>query len=370
MIIAFGFPLFYSAVTGANVYGGWRQLLFVYPPLLILSAVGISILLAKIEEKKGVLQTVTISLCLLLIHPTYYLVRNYPYQYTYFNNLTGGVDGAYANYELDYYFTSFKNAYKYLDEHVEASDQTVAANFIIPEYYEDKSYRPKLIDYYNRSASEWEYAVICNTFLIPFQLSTEIWPPENTIYMEKIGDRPILAIIKRETKKDFAGIRLAEQGNTKEAISELEDALVVDSRNESILIALAKCYVTTGDYKRGEDYLIQLDHIYPDNEWAAEIRAEIQRQNGNMEEASAIYKRNISNNYKFFRSYVNLAETYIQLGQVDEAITILKKCLRINPFYKPAYQLYGQILIDQGQVDLGRRMLELEKVGPSKYDLR
>jgi hypothetical protein len=50
----------------------------------------------------------------------------------------------------------------------------VAANFIIPSYYEGKPYKARLIDYYNRSVEDWDYAVVCNTFLDPWQLRNNV----------------------------------------------------------------------------------------------------------------------------------------------------------------------------------------------------
>jgi hypothetical protein len=42
-------------------------------------------------------------------------VRLHPYQYAYFNSLTGGQAGAYRKYDLDYWLTSYKEAAEYLN---------------------------------------------------------------------------------------------------------------------------------------------------------------------------------------------------------------------------------------------------------------
>ena len=55
------------------------------------------------------------------------------------------------------------------------------------------------------------------------------------------------------------------------------------------------------------------------------------------------------------------------MGKKDEAIKQLKTCLRINPFYEPAYKLYGKLLIEQGNEELGRKMLEYSNEGNGKY---
>src|SRR6266508_2052305 len=43
-------------------------------------------------------------------------IHLHPYQYIYYNSLVGGVGGAYRNFELDYWDTSFREAMGYLNK--------------------------------------------------------------------------------------------------------------------------------------------------------------------------------------------------------------------------------------------------------------
>lgn len=366
LLIAFGFPLFYAAASGANVYGGWRQMLFCYPPLVILSAIGLWAAYERFAVNRRLSIAVVIVFALLLFHPIKFAAFNYPYLYIYFNQLVGGTSGAYGNYELDYYFTSYKKAYDFID-HQKDHPKIVAANFIIPEYYKGKSYRQKLIDYYDRSSSDWDYAIICNTFLEPYQLKEGIWPPANTIYTEKVDGKPILAILKREAKFGLEGKQLLNVGDYAGAIQKFNQALEIDKNIESVLINLAKSYLKTNDFIQANITLERLLSIYPKNEWAIDMKGEIYLKQGNIDEAIALFKLNIEHNHKFYHAYISLANAYISKGNDDEAIHYLKACLRINPFYKPAYTIYGKLLIDRGEVDLGTKMLNFTIEGNSKY---
>lgn len=368
-LISFGFPLFYAASTGANVYGGWRQMLFTFPPLIVLSSTGIWIFFEKTKHNIY-LKTGTIILFLgLLLNPIRFIVANYPYQYTFFNVLVGGTKGAYGNYELDYYFTSYKKAYEYIDSY-DPQASIVAANFIIPEYYKGKNYKPALIDYYNRSASDWNYAVVCNTFLSPNSLKSGLWPPKNTIYKEEVDGVPILAILNREENIDFKGVENLTAGNYSESVEMLSQALELDENNESILMNLARAYFLNDQTDRALTAIDRLLILYPNHEWAIDLKGEINMKSGKQSEAITLFKTNIENNYKFFHSYVNLAEAFIENGQPDEAVSYLKACLRVNPFYEPAYKVYGRLLIDQGEVELGEKMLQFSIEGTSKYGNR
>jgi len=369
LLIAFGFPLFYAAVTGANVYGGWRQMLFIFPPFTVISAIGIWNLWMRIRSKKVGMAIVSIFMVISMIYPVYYSIVNYPYQYTFFNVLQGGFKGAYGKYELDYYFTSFKEAYQFLDEKLDRKPGIVAANFIIPEYYKEKPYKSRLINYYDRSIEDWDYAVICNTFLNPYQVKNNIWPPVNTIFQIHIEGKPILAVLERKSSSDLEGIKLLKAKKYEPSIHKLSEALSFDPNNESILINLARSYSRLGDYSEMEIVLDQLLEIYPKNEWAMDLRGEMYLDRKEYEAAEEIFKQNIEHNYKFFHSYINLAKTYLEMGQEGQAIQSLKKCLRLNPFYRPAYQVYGNILIERGEEDLGKKMLNYTIEGDSKYGM-
>jgi tetratricopeptide (TPR) repeat protein len=277
------------------------------------------------------------------------------------------VEGAYGQYELDYYFTSFDAAYEYIDEEIEDDPKVVAANFLLPPYYENKKYQAKLIDYYSRCEEDWDYAVVCNTFLNPYQLQKGHWPPKNTIHQIMVEGQPVLAILKRESKKDLVGVQYLRGGNFTHAVPMLEEALAEDPENESILIYLARGYLLADRLEQANETVEHLFEIYPDNEWGIDILGSIAIIQEDYLVAIELFEKNLANNYKFFRSYVNLARSFRLNGEEDAAVATLKKCLRINPFYEPAYQLFGQILIDRGEFELGKKMLEYKITGNSKY---
>ena len=368
--ISFGFPLFYASATGANVYGGWRQMLFVLPPMVVLSSMGIWLFFDQAKNNWYLKLGAIILFVGLLINPIRFTIVNYPYQYIFFNPLVGGTKGAFGNYELDYYFTSYEKAYKYIDSHDPDRKIIVGANFIIPAYYTDKAYRAVLVDYYDRSATDWDYAIICNTFLTPNSLKSGLWPPKNTVYTEEVDGVPIMAIIKREEKLDLEGTQLLANGNYSKAVETLNLALEWDENNESILINLARAYFFNDQLEQATATINRLLVAYPNNEWAMDLLGEIYMKKGRQIDAIACFKANIKYNYKFFHSYVNLAESFIETGNTTEAMKYLKICLHVNPFYEPAYKVYGRLLIDQGEVELGEKMLQYSIKGTSKYGNR
>ncbi len=84
----------------STVYGGWRQIYYIYPSIVFVSVFGIKILLEKINFKKSF----NALLVLLIFLNLFWIIKNHPYQYTYFNFTVK--EKNLRNFELDYYGVS------------------------------------------------------------------------------------------------------------------------------------------------------------------------------------------------------------------------------------------------------------------------
>jgi hypothetical protein len=105
-------PVVWIILSRSALYDNARQLLFLWPPLFVLVGMGIDQLMIIIK-----LPTFRIALLLIAVLPGIYAcVHLYPYEYIYYNGLTGGVKGAYRNFELDYWATSFQDSVQYLNQ--------------------------------------------------------------------------------------------------------------------------------------------------------------------------------------------------------------------------------------------------------------
>lgn len=98
-------------VFDSIVYDGWRHVYFIYPSLLIVAMA----LLHKLQQKMRI-KPLVIGMCIVQIASTMiYMVRNHPYQMTYFSSLVSHKEGYLrANYEMDYWCVATKQAYEYL----------------------------------------------------------------------------------------------------------------------------------------------------------------------------------------------------------------------------------------------------------------
>jgi len=368
VLISFIFPLGYIILTNANVYGAWRQVMFIYPPLVILAALGLEWFFRTIQPNK-IKIAVGIVLLGLCIHPIKYIVKNHPYEYIYFNEMAGGVKGAYGKYETDYYYHSILEATEWLQEYIENDEELkdqkliVGWNFAIPGafFHGQENISTHYMTPYSSGFYDWDFAIFANSYIDPYQLQQNIWPPDNTIHTIDVDGKPICAILARTSKDDYAGYQALNEGKYELALSLLEKAVNTDPVNVSAYISLSVAYLESGDLAAAIEPLNKCLGIYPDYEVAVNQLAETYYLQGEIETAVDLLIRNLENNYKYLPSYLSLAEIYFDTDQEQLAVKALKKCISINSRYKPALLTLGNYYLDAGQSEAADRYLDRAK---------
>jgi hypothetical protein len=95
------FPVLYVIVKQSLLYHSWRHLFFVYPPMVILSALGWEMAFRKSPRIPAL-----VLAAFFLFTSSFTIawsVKNHPHQHAYMNFLVGGLKGAFGQYELDYW---------------------------------------------------------------------------------------------------------------------------------------------------------------------------------------------------------------------------------------------------------------------------
>ena len=114
-------PLIAGLVLQSTMYDNFRHFLFVIPSIFLVAGLGIQAILDKIKIPPARI----VILVLLLLPNLYWDVQLHPYQYVYYNSLTGGIRGAFRNYEMDYWATSYREAINYLNEKAPANARVI-----------------------------------------------------------------------------------------------------------------------------------------------------------------------------------------------------------------------------------------------------
>jgi len=268
------------------------------------------------------------------------MYNNPQFYYLYYNQLIGGVKGAYSNYETDYYYVSQTEASEWLINYLK-NEKLPGKIRVMATYPVDWQFRnhPEIetsyVRYEERSLYDWDYAIVTNRYISPFQLRKKIWPPENSIHLIYADDVPVCAVIKRKTKDDFAGYSALNEGKNNEAIDHYSEALKIDDRDEMIFYNFAAALYNDGQKDKADSLLKGGLELNPDFEPILMYLGNIARSENKMNEAISYYEKVIRVNRKYFEAYVSMAELLIG-NDVDRSRTLLRTCLKMNPKYKPA----------------------------------
>jgi hypothetical protein len=109
--IWFLLPILLAIGLGTTLYDNGRHYLFLWTAGLLFAAVAIEWVLA-LPLPKGI----SLGLAAAALLPGLLgIIRLHPYEYVYFNELVGGVRGAFRRYDLDYWATSYREAMGYVN---------------------------------------------------------------------------------------------------------------------------------------------------------------------------------------------------------------------------------------------------------------
>ncbi len=333
------FPLIYVILEKSNLYSSWRQFLFVYPGIILLASVGFNILFEKINSTY-IKWAVVACFVLLAVHPVKFMLLNHPYQYLYYNQIVGGLRGAYSNYETDYYYVSQTEASEWLLNYLRSNNVTrkikVRATYSVHwQFRNHPEIETSFFRYEERSMSDWDYAIVTNRYIPPVQLRNNTWPPKNAIHIIYADQVPICAVLKRETNEDLFGFRALQDGRYKDAIRNFELVLDIDDTDEMIFYNFAAALYNEGQYQKADSVLKEGLKINPDFELILMYLGNIARAQNKTDEAIRYYERVIEVNRKYFEAYTGLAGLLIE-SDLMRARSLLRTCLTMNPGYKPA----------------------------------
>lgn len=283
----------------------------------------------------------TVTILLLTMHPLKFMVKNHPYYYLYYNELTGGLKGAYGNYETDYFYHSIREGSEWLIDYLKKNHPgdslKVGTNF--PAYWffrNEKQLSVKYFPYSERSQNEYDYYIVTNSYIAPTLLRSKIWPPINSIKIIEADGIPICAVVKRENNSDFLGYLAFKQHHPVESLKIFEELLKKDCQDEIIFYNFASVLNSMGDKEKAMSILQKGLEIKPDCEQILMFQANLYAEKGEIGKAEKLYERLILLNRKYFDAYPALAKIRMEQKELRKARELLKSCLMMQPGFKPA----------------------------------
>lgn len=266
VVFTFVFPIFWIIITHANIYGGWRHAIFTYPPMVVASAWGFDLFLRWIEaiiqkhssqndrfsQWKSVISNTSIMVIffLLTLSPIRHIFANHPYEYIYFNELAGGTKKAFGNYEMDYYYTSMREASEWVIQHADknsdgskvrvATWHTASANYYFRNDTSD--FKVVFARWYEKESVDWDYAIFTITGINPEYLQSSSFPPANTVKTIEVDGAPIAIVLKRQDKNDYRAYKAKDKQQYDSAKVFAYEALATDPTNMGAMLCLGEIY--------------------------------------------------------------------------------------------------------------------------------
>lgn len=191
------FPILLISIPSIPKYDGIRLWMPAFSFLCIFCGIGLKYLIEKVRWKRFF---VTVYLLLFGISAYNGLIRYHPYQVVYYNELIGGVSGAYKiGMETDYWGSAFKGTLNWINENMKGKDIYVYENpYPFYWYYEDGllSNDVRLSEYSNS-----EYMILSVRRGI---FDSEMWEYFNEmdpVYSLRLFNTPLVNIYKVEHER-------------------------------------------------------------------------------------------------------------------------------------------------------------------------
>jgi hypothetical protein len=118
LIFVAGFPVLCEALAEGPAFTGMRHFLFVVPPLAVLAGIGFDAVLDALRNRRLVQVAAAAALSAALLYNAGVLVSLHPYEYLFYNQLVGGLEGAQRRFEMDYWVNVMPEAVRGLQDYL------------------------------------------------------------------------------------------------------------------------------------------------------------------------------------------------------------------------------------------------------------
>ncbi|NUM31721.1 MAG: glycosyltransferase family 39 protein [Bacteroidetes bacterium] len=348
LLFATAFPVFYIIYKKSAVYSSWRHLLFVYPTIVVMAAIGWQRLIHKI--KSGYLKWVTVIIIIALAGKTgAWMIKNHPYQYLYYNEIVGGVKGAYGNYETDYWCQSPRAAIEWLLEN-ENLKNTKKRIFVASNneshsmsYYAEKQTDSITIVWtrdFEWDEKYWDYAIFTTRTLSKVQLTNGYFPLKGTIHKITVDGVPIAIVVKRQNFDYYQAIKLKHENKLDTALILFKKATKYAPLNEGPYREMGYIKFIQNKFDEAVPLLKKSIELCPENYYSFTYLGYLYQQKKNTDSAEYYFKKAIE--YK-----QNMSSAWDGLGTIslekNDAYTAKKQLLRAAEYGGNNYFLYYNI---------------------------
>jgi len=358
------FPILYAEYSNINYYNGWRHYLFILPFAVVLAALTFDYLLG---QKKIIALGIALFLSVLFVKPAIWIVQNHPNQYVYFNELVGGLAGAYGNYETDYYSNSCREAAEWIaKQHPNDSLLVGINNETTTAAYWAHQINPRLQFVWTRETEEqkqkWDYLILTTRTYSKNELQNGSFPPKGTVYTVTADGIPLAAVIKRENYYMPLGYNSLDKSQFDSSVFYFREAVKYAPKDEEAWRMLGFSLLNLAKMDSSEITLKKAIEIYPENFTAYSNLGLVyfnQKEFAKATEAfgkSTKYKENVTESWYYSAlAYLNLNDYGNAIKQLEMAKKHNASIPEVYYYLAKAYNLTGNLqkASDNYQIALG-----------------
>jgi tetratricopeptide (TPR) repeat protein len=354
---AFVFPIFWIIYSNANVYGGWRHAIFAYPAMVVAAGLGFNALVEWAKNKYLKIAFIVLPFALLIM-PAIHIVKNHPHEYVYFNTISGGINNAYGNYEMDYYYHSTRAATDWVIKNAQKSGMETGDKILVGSWHalstdyffrhDTDKFQSGFVRWRERSTTDWDYAIFTITGIAPQIIKSPHFPPANTVHTINVDGKPICLILKRKDKFGFQAEELRQKLNDTTLTGEQRNELYINALNkfkqayqsdpydEVILTSLAEMFLMGNQIDSSKFYVDKLIELYPADDqlsFASNMYFQYANRTNSQQLQSqgiAFQEQMIAQSPRNSQNYYNLAMLYARMGNVARGAKLMEDCLKIN----------------------------------------
>jgi len=363
------FPIFYIIYKKSVVYDGMRHILFVLPLISLFAALFYDHVIKMFAGRKSVQYAIAGAVAILVALPARFTFANHPNQYVYFNELTGGIKGAYGNYETDYYFNSLKEGFDWMLEHKiktwkpsNGKDTLIIASNIpgmVTQYL--KLYNGPIkfayVRYYQRDESDWDYGVFNTRFLDKEQLLNGYFPGDNTIYTVAADGVPLTAVQENDPERNaFKAHQAMKAGSDSLAIPYLNAAVKKYPKDLEAWRNLAIAQFQTGNKAESEAAAAKAYALSSLDLNTANTVGMLYLQGGNVNKAVQVFSKMTDDYPTGAEGWLGLAQAQAASGNFPAAIENVNTALELDGRYaQQGYMIMAYIYQQKGDMASAQR---------------
>lgn len=373
LLFAAIFPVIWVIYKNSNLYGGIRHLLFVMPPMVLIAGRFWQNMIDLVKCKWGKLAVVLVFIIGLSL-PVKHMVKNHPNDYIYFNELIGGLKGAYGDYETDYYYNSLKDAYEWFRKNVDLPKDrktiivTNHVNNVAYYFRKDTNVRVIYSRYYEKYSKDWDYAMFANVYINRHQLKSGLFPPEGTIYAPETDGFPMATVVKRQGKEELEGFRLESEKKYDEALKVFLNYIEKHPKNEEVMSRIAKLSYMTNNFEQAEYFGKKALELHPSLNETLYMLSLTYMQGNKLKEAMECAQGILDENVFSVDGYYLKAMVFDRMKRYKEAIDNINKALAYRPNFANALALGGEILYKNANyttaINVYNRLLQVRQTVP------